>query len=80
MIELRVTHQLATLERFIGAGFHSDFLGPLPFALGRIAPERYYVFKVLRPLTFSNGDAFLVPTEAGQDQAELAQCEAALHL
>lgn len=35
---------LATINRKLGAGFYSDVWGPLPFAVGPVGPEEYYVF------------------------------------
>lgn len=34
---------LSTMGRGVGAGFHSDRWGPLPFAFGRVPDETYYV-------------------------------------
>jgi len=36
----------ATMKRPLGAGFYSDVWGPLPFAFGKAAPEKYRVFTV----------------------------------
>jgi len=36
-------HLLATLNETIGAGFYGSILGPLPFAFGRVPPERVFV-------------------------------------
>jgi hypothetical protein len=35
----------STLNPSIGAGFYSDYRGPLPFAFGRLKPDYYLVFK-----------------------------------
>jgi len=35
---------LATMDRFCGAGFYSDLMGPMPFAIGPVGPEQYYIF------------------------------------
>lgn len=37
---------LSTMNKSVGAGFYSNLLGPLPFALGRVPVEKYYVFVV----------------------------------
>jgi hypothetical protein len=36
---------LSTLNTSLGAGFYSDYRGPLPFAFGRIKPDYYLVFR-----------------------------------
>ena len=35
---------LATMNMGVGAGFYADVFGPLPFAFGRVAPERFTVY------------------------------------
>jgi hypothetical protein len=37
---------LATMQPQVGAGFHADVWGPLPWAIGDVPPERYDVFEV----------------------------------
>jgi hypothetical protein len=37
---------LATMNLQVGAGFYADVFGPLPFAFGRVPPERFTVYKV----------------------------------
>ncbi len=37
---------LACTDYSTGAGFYSDFIGPLPFYVGAVGPERYAVFPV----------------------------------
>jgi 4-amino-4-deoxy-L-arabinose transferase-like glycosyltransferase len=39
---------LTTLSPELGAGFYVDIWGPLPFAFGRVPPERYLVLDVVR--------------------------------
>src|SRR3972149_888412 len=46
VVEVPSPGVLATMNRSVGAGFYSDVWGPLPFAVGRVPPERYYVFVV----------------------------------
>lgn len=50
-IEIPATHWLATLQGETGAGFYSDVLGPLPFALGQPVPQVFHVvqFRAPRP-------------------------------
>ncbi len=45
MITLRSLLYLTTLRISSGAGFYADIIGPLPYAFGRIEPERYAVWK-----------------------------------
>src|SRR5262245_20685828 len=47
-IEIPAGRWLTTLNHAIGAGFYADVLGPLPFVVGVIPPERYYVFRAIR--------------------------------
>ncbi len=35
---------LTTMSRSLGAGFYSDLWGPLPYAVGAVPDEEYYVF------------------------------------
>ena len=46
--ELAVLPFVATLSHEIGAGFYTDIWGPLPFAFGRVPPERYFLLDVVR--------------------------------
>jgi len=50
--ELRVpsARGLATMDSSLGAGFYSDFWGSLPFALGTVRDERYFVFLVMNTM------------------------------
>jgi 4-amino-4-deoxy-L-arabinose transferase-like glycosyltransferase len=38
--------RLSTMHPSVGAGFYADVWGPLPFAIGKVQEEKYYVFKV----------------------------------
>jgi hypothetical protein len=38
----------STLNPSIGAGFYSDYRGPLPFGFGRLKPDYYLVFRPKR--------------------------------
>jgi len=40
-LELAVVPWMSTLSPDLGAGFYSSVFGPLPFAVGRVPPERY---------------------------------------
>jgi hypothetical protein len=46
---LPAEHWLTTMDPGLGAGFYTDFRGPLPFAFGAVAPEAYEVFEVAGP-------------------------------
>jgi 4-amino-4-deoxy-L-arabinose transferase-like glycosyltransferase len=35
-----------TISSHLGAGFYSSYWGPLPFAFGRVPPERYFVARI----------------------------------
>ena len=48
VIELPSSRWLTTLHPSLGAGFYSEFVGPLPFAFGIVPPERYYVVLIGR--------------------------------
>jgi hypothetical protein len=39
----------ATMQRPMGAGFYSAIWGPLPYAFGSVAPERYVVLELMPP-------------------------------
>ncbi len=46
MIEQMPNRLLGTMNQNAGAGFYSDIWGPLPFAVGPMAPERVEVLQV----------------------------------
>ena len=46
--DFRVLPFLATLNPHLRAGFYLDDWGPLPFAFGRVPPERYVLLEVVR--------------------------------
>jgi 4-amino-4-deoxy-L-arabinose transferase-like glycosyltransferase len=48
--DLPVLPFLATLNPRVGAGFYAEEWGPLPFAFGRIPPDRYVLLEVVREL------------------------------
>ena len=35
----------ATMNNLAGAGFYASVHGPLPFVIGRIEPDRFYIFQ-----------------------------------
>ena len=73
---------LETMNCPLGAGFYASIYGPLPFvAAESIPPQRYYIFKFVRPLTDETdlrpeaGAMALqdkLETEAARDRALLA--------
>jgi 4-amino-4-deoxy-L-arabinose transferase-like glycosyltransferase len=44
--DLEVHSWVATMSPQLGAGFYSSIWGPLPFAIGRVPNERYYILRV----------------------------------
>ncbi len=47
-IEFEVPSRVATISTELGAGFYSSVWGPLPFAIGPVPNERYYMLRVVR--------------------------------
>lgn len=45
--EIPSTPWLSTVNSTIGAGFYSDFSGPLPFAIGAVPPERFTILEIV---------------------------------
>jgi tetratricopeptide (TPR) repeat protein len=78
VLQLPTLPKLATLNRFVGAGFHTDFWGPLPFRIGQVEPERCYVFTVVRPFVFSSGVAMLPPPDLEQEKADMEKWQKVL--
>jgi 4-amino-4-deoxy-L-arabinose transferase-like glycosyltransferase len=37
---------LATMDAQLGAGFYTAMWGPLPFVVGKVTPEKYYIFVI----------------------------------
>jgi 4-amino-4-deoxy-L-arabinose transferase-like glycosyltransferase len=50
VMDLPVLPFLATLSPHLRAGFYLDDWGPLPFAFGRVPPERYVLLEVVREI------------------------------
>lgn len=46
MIDIPSSGWIATMNPYVGAGFYADIWGPLPFALGTVAAERFTIFDV----------------------------------
>lgn len=51
-IELVPCRWLSTSNYFAGAGFYAHFLGPLPFRVGHVPPEKYFIFLVTKSIKF----------------------------
>ncbi|HSQ31268.1 MAG TPA: glycosyltransferase family 39 protein [Gemmatimonadaceae bacterium] len=47
VIDVRVSHWIATMNSSIGAGFYADVYGPLPFAVGSVPDERFTMLAVI---------------------------------
>jgi dolichyl-phosphate-mannose-protein mannosyltransferase len=56
IVELPLAGGVATMSEPAGAGFYASVWGPLPFAFGKVPPERYLVARLApdakRPLVF----------------------------
>jgi tetratricopeptide (TPR) repeat protein len=74
VLKFRPNHWLSTLDRNSGAGFHTDFWGPLPFGIGTVEPAHDYIFEVIRPFKFSSGVALIEAADAGEEKEELERC------
>lgn len=48
IIEIEIPRRTTTLQPKLGAGFYSSEWGPLPFAIGTVPPERYYLVRLAR--------------------------------
>jgi hypothetical protein len=46
VLEIPSSRWLTTTHPLRGAGFYSDFIGPLPFGVGPVPPERYRVMRI----------------------------------
>ena len=51
LLEIDLHQHVSTMRWPMGAGFYSSFWGPLPFAMGRVPTERYFLFRIGRPVT-----------------------------
>lgn len=48
ILEVPLGTGLTTMNFELGAGFYSDTFGPLPFAVGTVLLDRYYILEVIR--------------------------------
>jgi 4-amino-4-deoxy-L-arabinose transferase-like glycosyltransferase len=55
LLELQGQRLLATMSPQVGAGFYSSSWGPLPFAVGAVPSERYFVLEVREAVSFPLG-------------------------
>jgi hypothetical protein len=53
VVEVKLSQPITTIRRDMGAGFYSTYFGPLPFAVGKVPPERYYVFRLISKVSAS---------------------------
>jgi Dolichyl-phosphate-mannose-protein mannosyltransferase len=53
IVEVTLPQSITTIRRDMGAGFYSTYFGPLPFAVGQVPPERYYVFRLISKVSAS---------------------------
>ena len=53
VVEVTLRQPITTIRRDMGAGFYSTYFGPLPFAVGKVPPERYYVFRLISKVSAS---------------------------
>ncbi len=49
---------IATMARPLGAGFHADIFGPLPYAVGAAPPETYGIFGVVESVQLRRAPGF----------------------
>lgn len=47
VFELKLGHHITTMRQELGAGFYASVWGPLPFAIGDVPPERYYLSRLV---------------------------------
>lgn len=45
-IELPLNNWVATVSWQLGAGFYASYWGPIPFAVGHVAPETYTIYRI----------------------------------
>lgn len=53
-VEVRTNRWLTTMHGGLGAGYYAYIWGPLPFAFGRVPPERFQLLR-LAPITGRGG-------------------------
>jgi len=49
LVKLFPASWITTMNPTLGAGYYWDAKGPLPFAIGCVPPEEYYVFRFQNP-------------------------------
>lgn len=52
VIEFQPCSWLTTMNTATGAGFYAADWGPIPFAFGRVPPERYTIVQMIKPVEF----------------------------
>jgi hypothetical protein len=50
-IEVPLHSWAGTIASELGAGFYSSYWGPLPYAIGPVAPERYWILQIAPAIT-----------------------------
>ena len=50
MIQIGMPYGVSTMQKSMGAGFHSSDNGPLPFAIGPIPAQRYDLLRLALPV------------------------------
>jgi hypothetical protein len=50
-IEVPLHSWAGTIASELGAGFYSSYWGPLPYAIGPVAPERYWILQIAPSIT-----------------------------
>lgn len=49
-LEVNTLPWITVMHPIAGAGFYSEYAGPLPFAFGNLPPENFYVYKARDPV------------------------------
>jgi len=47
VFEIEAEHHISTMRQELGAGFYASVWGALPFAIGKVPPERYYLSRLI---------------------------------
>jgi 4-amino-4-deoxy-L-arabinose transferase-like glycosyltransferase len=48
-LEIRTFSRISTMNRQVRSGFYASVWGPLPYAVGVISPEKYYILSIVSP-------------------------------
>lgn len=67
-IDMKFGHYVSTMNGHTGAGFYASGFGPLPFVMGRVPDEEYYVFRALSNAEELNRIMALLFKGFGDDQ------------